>query len=204
MKKILLTPILCMMLSSGAFAQSEPGYLTDSSGNVVKSGFGLCWNTSATKVPNVDCGDVLVVEQPKVVAQLPVPQVIPVERSIRDIEAVGIVLNSSLLFKFDSAQLSKAGEEIINKEVVAVNPYSVEIIGHTDQLGTQKYNLKLSQARAESVKNFLVSKGIKEDSIKAVGMGETKLLCEEKNPKKSSDCSTKNRRVEIMTTTFNK
>lgn len=203
MKKILLTPILCMMLSSGAFAQSEPGYLTDSSGNVVKSGFGLCWNTSATKIPNVDCGDVLVKEQPKVVEQLPQPQVIPVTtQEIRVKEAVGIVLNSSLLFKFDSAHLSTAGEELLNKEVVSLNPHSVEIIGHTDQIGTQRYNLKLSQARAASVRKFLVSNGIAEGSITASGMGETQLLCEEKNPKQSSECSTKNRRVEIKASTL--
>ncbi len=203
MRKILLSSILCMMFSAPAFAQV--GYLTDNSGSVVKSGFGLCWNTSASNTPNAECGDVI--EQPKkVVEELPKPQVIPVtkQNSIADTEVVGIVLNSSLLFKFDSAQLSKAGEEILNKEVVKVNPYSVEIIGHTDQLGTQQYNLKLSKKRAESVKAFLVSKGIDESSIKTTGMGESKLLCEEKHPKKSSECSTKNRRVEIMTTTFNR
>lgn len=202
MKKILLSSILCMMFSAPALAQT--GYLTDSSGSVVKSGFGLCWNTSATKIPNVDCGDVIEQPKPQQVVELVKPQLIPVTPVQQINEAVGIELNAELLFKFDSSKLSKSGEEILTEKVVAVNPYQVKIIGHTDQIGTQKYNLRLSQQRAESVKAFLISKGIEEKTITSTGMGETQLLCEEKNPKKSSECSTKNRRVEIITNTFNK
>lgn len=205
MKKILLSSILCMMFSASASASNQPGYLTDGNGAVVKSGFGLCWNTSATKVPNVECGDIIE-QEPKQLEKLVKPQLIPMtsERNIADAETVGIVLQSSLLFKFDSAKLSKVGEETLLKQVVGVNPNAVEIIGHTDQIGTQRYNLKLSKQRAESVKLFLVSKGISESIITTTGMGETQLLCEEKHPKKSSACSEKNRRVEIKTSTFNK
>jgi OOP family OmpA-OmpF porin len=200
MKKLLIASMLSVVCSASAFAQD--GYLTDSSGAVVKSGSGLCWNSKATFAPRSECGDII--EQPKKVEELVKPQVLPgIERKIGEMEAVGITLQSSLLFKFDSAQLSKAGEEALDKQVVALNPTSVEIIGHTDQIGTQKYNLKLSKKRAESVKSFLVSKGIDEKIITTTGMGETQLLCTEQHPKKSSACSEKNRRVEIKTTTFN-
>jgi OOP family OmpA-OmpF porin len=208
MKKILLSSILCMMFSAPAFAgygtPVEGGYLRDGSGNVVKSGTGLCIITSATFSPEAECGDVIQQHKPKL-DEAPKPKLIPMpETNIHDVEAVGIVLQSSFLFKFDSAKLSKEGEEALTKQVVAVNPHTVEIIGHTDQLGTQIYNLKLSKKRAESVKAFLVSQGIDEKTITTIGMGETQLLCEEKHPKKSSACSEKNRRVEIKATTFNK
>lgn len=194
MKKILLASLLSVMGATSAFAQvSQAGYLTDGSGAVVKSGSGLCWNTSATKVPNADCGDVIVqVKQenaPVKVATTPeVKQEVAQKR---------VIINAEVLFGFDSAKLSKAGEEVLVKEVVGINPTEVEIAGYTDTIGTQKYNLRLSQKRADAVKQFLVAKGIASEKIVAIGFGETNLVCAEKHPTKASKCAAQNRRVDI-------
>ena len=53
---------------------------------------------------------------------------------------------------------------------------SVEIIGHTDDIGSEQYNLELSQNRAEEVKRFLCKKGISDNRIKCVGKGESEPL----------------------------
>ena len=46
---------------------------------------------------------------------------------------------------------------------------------------------------------FLILKGLDSHKITTLGLGETNLVCEEKNPKKSSECAAQNRRVEITT-----
>ena len=72
----------------------------------------------------------------------------------------------------------------------------LEIQGHTDDKGSDDYNMKLSQSRADSVKKYLVSKGIVADTITAKGFGE-------KNPIIANDSDVnreKNRRVEFKIT----
>ena len=58
----------------------------------------------------------------------------------------------------------------------------VEISSHTDSKGNDNYNMKLSQRRAESVVNYLVSKGIKAERLKAKGYGESKPVAPNEKP----------------------
>lgn len=71
--------------------------------------------------------------------------------------------------------------------------YKVEIAGHTDSIGSAKYNKKLSQKRADSVKKYMQNKGIKSSKLKAVGYGEVFPIASNKT--KSGQA--KNRRIEI-------
>ena len=74
----------------------------------------------------------------------------------------------------------------INLEVVIA-------IGHTDAIGTDAYNQKLSVRRAESVKNYLVSKGVEKNRVYTEGKGEKQPVADNK----TSEGRAKNRRVEI-------
>jgi OOP family OmpA-OmpF porin len=74
----------------------------------------------------------------------------------------------------------------INLEVVIA-------VGHTDAVGTDAYNQKLSVARAESVKNFLVSKGIEKNRVYTEGKGEAQPVADNK----TAEGRAKNRRVEV-------
>ncbi|MCE9540644.1 MAG: OmpA family protein, partial [Bacteroidetes bacterium] len=69
----------------------------------------------------------------------------------------------------------------------------IEIAGHTDDLGDDNYNLKLSMERAETVKMILVKMGIDESRIEAIGYGEAQPLV----ANDSEDNRLKNRRVEF-------
>lgn len=76
---------------------------------------------------------------------------------------------------------------------------SITINGHTDRLGNDDQNLKLSQARAETIKGFFVLQGVDADKIKAEGRGSTVPVteCTETDRKKLIDCLAPNRRVDI-------
>ena len=76
------------------------------------------------------------------------------------------------------------------------NATNLQIEGHTDSNGSDAYNIKLSQQRMESVKQYLVSKGIAETRLLALGFGEGKPIA----TNKTSSGRAKNRRVELKTT----
>jgi outer membrane protein OmpA-like peptidoglycan-associated protein len=75
----------------------------------------------------------------------------------------------------------------------------IELSSHTDSRGSDEYNEKLSQARAESCVNYLISKGIKPERLVAKGYGEKKLLnkCADNVPCKEEEHAI-NRRTEFQ------
>ncbi len=109
-----------------------------------------------------------------------------------------ILLPTDLLFDYDSATLRPNAVSSLQKlaELIERNPNSNFIIeGHTDNFGTAEYNMRLSLARAESVKDWLVmSAGIDSSRIQARGYGMTRLLV----PGGSVEQQQLNRRVEIV------
>lgn len=84
----------------------------------------------------------------------------------------------NLLFPTNSAELSQSVEELdVLAEFMEKRPtMRVQIEGHTDNIGSAQLNMTLSERRAESVKAYLVRKGIKQDRIKTVGYGLTRPI----------------------------
>jgi outer membrane protein OmpA-like peptidoglycan-associated protein len=108
---------------------------------------------------------------------------------------------NNILFDYGKANLKDSSKVILDRlaEVLLNNPnIKVELSAHTDTRSSHQFNMKLSQARAESCVRYLVAKGIKEQNIVARGYGKTRLLnhCKDGVP-----CSEEehlvNRRVEI-------
>jgi len=99
-------------------------------------------------------------------------------------------------FKTGQHKLTENSILIVNKLAKILNFYpniSIEIAGHTDAEGSQKSNQKLSQARVDTIKKLLISKGINAKRLKAKGYGESKPLV----PNTSKKNKEKNRRIEI-------
>ena len=112
-----------------------------------------------------------------------------------------IVLNN-VFFEFNSYELTADSKTELNKlfSLLSNNPsIKVEIQGHTDSKGNNSLNLKLSQNRAESVRKYLIKKGIKGARIKAVGYGETKPIAKNTNADGSDNEEGRalNRRIEL-------
>lgn len=110
----------------------------------------------------------------------------------------GIVLTiGELLFAFAKADLSSKADKNVDKLATFLKKYpnrNVLIEGHTDNIGSEEYNLDLSQRRAESVKEKLIRNGVGPDRITTVGYGE-------KYPAVSNDTDENralNRRVEVI------
>lgn len=101
-------------------------------------------------------------------------------------------------FEFDSAVLTESAKEILKGTATTLKEMNdpsllIEIGGHTDNLGTESYNLKLSQVRAESVRQFLIGRGVPSDQLSARGYGTSKPL----QGNDTEDGRAENRRVEF-------
>ncbi len=124
-----------------------------------------------------------------------------------DIDAIGAIgsalrlsFDASVLFDFDRSALRPAAQAALTEAAVKIATYpgaAVTVEGHTDNVGADAYNAKLSQARANSVRTFLLSRPeLKGYAITATGLGAT-------SPVTSNDTDAgrqRNRRVEIVVT----
>jgi outer membrane protein OmpA-like peptidoglycan-associated protein len=108
-----------------------------------------------------------------------------------------ISIKEKVQFKTGSAKLLSASYDLLDEVagILKANPQLglIRIEGHTDDKGSDESNLKLSQERAESVLAYLVEKGVDKARLKAVGLGETKPIADNK----SVEGKGKNRRVEF-------
>lgn len=106
------------------------------------------------------------------------------------------ILLDNIFFEFDKATLLPESKEELNglHDIMYDYPYmKIEILGHTDDIGSDEYNQKLSRERAKSVVDYLVEAGISEDRLKYRGYGSSKPLV----PNDSDAARQINRRVEF-------
>lgn len=115
-----------------------------------------------------------------------------------------VTLQAERLFGFDKANLSAEGKADLDEVAAKIQARpSLEVVlitGHTDRIGSEAYNQKLSERRANVVKKYLISKGIPESRLNAVGKGESEPVVDCKGvrgSKKLIECLAPNRRVVI-------
>jgi outer membrane protein OmpA-like peptidoglycan-associated protein len=149
---------------------------------------------------------------PVVAAAVPVPTIgdedgdgVPDDRDACPGTPKGVVVDErgcwaaedELLFAFDSAVIKKDYYPVLDETKVIFDAYpamTVQIDGHTDSVGTDAYNQKLSERRANAVMKYLVNQvGISADRLTAVGHGEAKAAY----PNDTAENRSKNRRVEF-------
>jgi OOP family OmpA-OmpF porin len=107
-----------------------------------------------------------------------------------------LILNGDVTFAFDSDELTPQARSILDELVAQISLgslQSIEIVGHTDNIGAERYNEALSKKRAASVANYLISKGIPYDKIVQQGIGELNPIA----PNNDRIGRAKNRRVEV-------
>lgn len=113
-----------------------------------------------------------------------------------------VTMSATELFGFDSAKLNPNQpklDDIANVLNTNSSIDNVVISGYADRLGSDKYNQKLSERRAQSVKEYLVGKGVAANRLNAVGKGEANPIVQCNNKKRADliKCLEPNRRVEV-------
>jgi OOP family OmpA-OmpF porin len=173
-----------------------------SAGDVWKNSVGQCWRdaswTPATAA--VGCDGAIVAPPPApapapVVAPAPAPKPAPAPAPAPAV-ASKVTYAADAFFDFDKAVLKPEGKAKLDDLVGKVKGINLEVIiavGHTDSVGSDAYNQKLSIKRSEAVKAYLVSKGIEKSRVYTEGKGEKQPVADNKTKEGRS----KNRRVEI-------
>ena len=110
----------------------------------------------------------------------------------------------NLLYDLGKASIRQEGYTVLERVVTFMNDnpeVKIEISSHTDSRSSDAFNKKLSQLRANNVKQYLIDKGIDASRIKAVGYGESKLLNKCKDGVKCTEEEHQvNRRTEMQIT----
>jgi OOP family OmpA-OmpF porin len=226
-KLLALAAIASIGLSvSTAFAQDvvvdgqgEIPYLIDNRNAVSRSGSELCWRTgywtpaAAESAPagefpvGCSCDSDIV---PKAKCE-PAPVVVaePVEPTpVEPQRVVGqekVRLNADFLFDFDQALLKPDGRMALDDVAAQASQLQLEVVivtGHSDRLGSDIYNQRLSERRAAAVKSYLVTKGIDASRIYTEGKGKaqpvTGTQCASIRARKELiECLQPDRRVDI-------
>ena len=214
-KQSLMVVIAAAMGLGASVAQAQTAadrvYVIDARNEVARSGTGLCWRTgfwtpaaAANDPAGCACDkDILPKEkcEPKAAAPAPAAPAAATPKPA----AAKVTLAADALFDFDKAVLRPEGQKALDDLVSKSKALNLEVIiavGHTDRLGSDAYNQKLSDKRAAAVKTYLVGKGIEANKIYTEGKGEkqpkTGNACKgNKKTKALIECLQPDRRVEI-------
>ena len=117
----------------------------------------------------------------------------------REGEGILVEFTNEILFGFDSSTISADAQDNLDKLVTILNKYpdtDIVVQGHTDDIGTNRYNQNLSEKRSIAVADYLITEGITPERLTAVGFGESSPKYEN-TTEQGRD---KNRRVEFVIT----
>ena len=209
---------IAMLLASVAVAGSAVAAGSTTASDNWRSGHGnlqwknadgtLCWRnafwTPATAAPGCDGAIVPVVPAAPAPAPAPAPAVVvpppvvvaPVAPVAPATVATKVTFAADAFFDFNKSVVKPEGKAKLDDLVGKIKDINLEVIiavGHTDSVGSDAYNQKLSVRRSEAVKAYLVSKGIEKNRVYTEGKGEKQPVADNK----TAEGRAKNRRVEI-------
>lgn len=118
-------------------------------------------------------------------------------RVIREGDNIRLVMPGNITFETDRADLRSSFYSVLNSVALVLAKYvdtSLRVSGHTDSTGSDSYNQQLSQQRAQSVANYLVTQNVARERLYVVGMGETQHVADNSTPEGRAA----NRRVELF------
>lgn len=201
--------VLALLAGIGfAATAQERVYVIDQRDVVAKSGFGLCWRTgywtpaaAAKDAAGCECDKDLL---PAEACAGKVATVVPTAPGVKP-TGEKITVAADALFDFNKAVLRPEGKAKLDELVSKAQAIKLEVIlavGHTDRIGGDAYNQKLSEKRAAAVKEYLVAKGIEANRVYTEGKGEKQPVTGDKckgNGKSKAliDCLQPDRRVDI-------
>ena len=196
-------------LAAAAGAQSVDNW-RNAAGDTWMNATGLCWRdanwTPATAAKGCDGAIVAPPAAPAPAPEPVAPKAAPAAAAAAPAPAPAaapqppaatkVTYAADAFFDFDKSVLKPEGKAKLDDLVGKVKGINLEVIiavGHTDSVGSDAYNQKLSVKRSEAVKAYLVSKGIEKNRVYTEGKGEKQPVADNK----TKEGQAKNRRVEI-------
>jgi len=187
-------------LATAAGAQTIDNWKNGTNELVWKNGTNeYCWRdanwTPATAAPGCD-GAIVPAAAPAPAPAAAAPAATPAPAPVAPPAATKVTYAADAFFDFDKSVLKPEGKAKLDDLVGKIKGINLEVIiavGHTDAVGSDTYNQKLSVKRSEAVKAYLVSKGIEKNRVYTEGKGEKQPVADNK----TSEGRAKNRRVEI-------
>lgn len=187
-------------LVTAAGAQTIDNWKNGSNELVWKNGTNeLCWRnnfwTPATAAPGCD-GAIAPAAAPAAAAAAPAAARPAAAAPVAPPAATKVTYAADAFFDFNKSVIKPEGKAKLDDLVGKIKDINLEVIiavGHTDSVGSDAYNQKLSVRRSEAVKAYLVSKGIEKNRVYTEGKGEKQPVADNK----TAEGRAKNRRVEI-------
>lgn len=190
-------------LAGGAFGQAAAvtppaANVVDRDGDVVMDASAECVRTASWEEENVifpQCAGYI-----EDVVEAPAPPPAPAPEPEPEPEFETVTLTAQTLFDFDKSELRPEGRETLRELAASLTAEGAEyqtvlVEGHTCTIGPAEYNQGLSERRAQSVADFLVSEGVREGDIRTVGHGEERPIADNA----TREGREANRRVEVTT-----
>lgn len=181
-KQLKLSALFVALLASGTAVAGEAsvqGYTVSGQSNeIVRNNYGECWKNAyfdKASQGRVECGDAVAAPEPEPEPEPAPAPVVVVEQAPQYVDET-ISLSAKTLFGFDKDSLRAEAQDnlkVLAQRLGQTNIQSVRVEGHTDFMGSDKYNQALSERRAYVVANNLVSNGVPVSRISAVGLGES-------------------------------
>jgi OOP family OmpA-OmpF porin len=189
-------------LATAAMAQTVDNW-RNASGDVWKNSTGQCWRdaswTPATAAPGCDGAIAAPAARPPAPAAAPAPAPAPAPAAAPAAQrpaAAKVTYAADTFFDFNKSVIKPEAkaklDDLVNK-IKAINLEVIIAVGHTDAVGSDDYNQKLSMRRSNAVKAYLISKGVDKTRIYTEGKGEKQPVADNG----TKEGRAKNRRVEI-------
>lgn len=203
-RQIVASLCLLSLAQAAAAHPTSIGYLYDSQGKVVRSGYGDCVHTSQWAPANAlpECEGAAPAAEPTAAATKAAPAA-KIESPM-----IGVDLSADESFESGKAELSAGAKARLSELARQLNGLAYDrivITGHADRTGPAAANQRLSERRANAAHNYLVSEGVPSTKLHSSGKSSSQPVtqpdaCAKLKSKKLSACLAPDRRVEIRVT----